>query len=535
MADGSPLLRFADNPLDGTMERARWAAAAFAELDRAATLRIARAVAEAGHARAAHYADWAVRETGFGVAAHKTLKNELCSRGVFETYAGHDYVGPVAEAGRNLVRLARPAGVILALTPSTNPIATLFFKAVLAMLTRNAVIFSPHPAAKGCSADAADHLAEAARRAGAPDGVIQVLREPTVPLIEAAMRDPRVNLVLATGGPAVVQAAYRSGHPALGVGPGNAPVYVHESADPAGAARRIVESKSFDNSVLCTNESVVLADAATADRLLAALRTAGAHVCSPEEVERLRAVLWSAAGGFNVAGALGKDAGTIARLAQVEAPPGVRILVVPVARVLPEEPFAREKLAPVLGFARVDGPNEAGRAARAMMRHAGRGHSAGFHGRDEAALLAFARAVPALRVAVNVPLSQGAAGFGTGLGPTMTVGTGFAGSSALGENLRPDHLINWGQIAFADDAAPGRFEHLSPWRSEPLLPAEAPIPFSQGNPPGGPAGGRRAPVPGVDVAFATAPGPQADPGLAALRAEIRALVLEELRAALERA
>jgi acyl-CoA reductase-like NAD-dependent aldehyde dehydrogenase len=533
-------LSFAENPLDGIMERARWAAGAFADLDRETTLRIARAVAEAGHARAQVHAEWAVRETGFGVVAHKKLKNELCSRGVFETYAGQDLVGPVAEPDRKLVRLARPAGVILALTPSTNPIATLNFKAVLAMLTRNAIILSPHPMAKGCSADAADHLAEAARRAGAPDGAIQVIREPTIPLVDAAMADPRVNLVLATGGPAMVRASYRSGHPALGVGPGNAPAYVHESADPVAAARRLIESKSFDNSILCTNESVVLADGAIADRLLQALRDAGAHVCTAEEAERLCGVLWDAAGAFNVSGALGKDAAVIARLAGIPAAASTRILVVPIGRVQPEEPFAREKLAPVLGFARVDGAGEAGRAARAMMRRAGRGHSAAFHGRDEAALLAFARATPALRVAVNVPLSQGAAGFGTALGPTMTVGTGFAGGSSLGENLRPEHLINWVQIAYAAGATPGRFEHLSPWRAEPLPPPEAPIPFSQGNPPGGPVGGRRAPVPGVDMPFgagtaAPVAAPAGEPDLAALRAEIRALVLEELRAALQKA
>ncbi|MCB6179312.1 aldehyde dehydrogenase family protein [Rhodobacter sp. Har01] len=539
MDGGKPFLTFAQNPLDGVMERARWAAGAFAELDRATTLRIARAVAEAGHSRAQADAEAAVRETGFGVVAHKRLKNELCSRGVFDTYAGQDFVGPLAEPDRRIVKLARPAGVILALTPSTNPIATLNFKAVLAMLTRNAVVFSPHPLAKGCSIAAAEALAEAARKAGAPDGAIQVLREPTIPLVEAAMSDARVDLVLATGGPAVVQAAYRSGHPAYGVGPGNAPAYVHESADPVAAAKRLVDSKSFDNSILCTNESVVLADRVLADRLLEALRQAGAHVCSEAEADRLRALLWNAEGGFNVTGALGKDAAVIARAAGITVPPSTRILVVPFAKVQPEEPFAREKLAPVLGFARVDGPGEAGRAARAMMRHAGTGHSAGFHGRDEAALMAFARAAPALRVAVNVPLSQGAAGFGTNLGPTMTIGTGFAGGSALGENLRPDHLVNWVQIAQAADAEPARFDHISPWRAEPLLPAEAPISYSQGNPPGGPVGGKRAPVPGVDLPFGgsavTARGPAAQDDMAALRAEIRALVLEELRAALQTA
>ncbi|HET9067940.1 MAG TPA: aldehyde dehydrogenase family protein, partial [Amaricoccus sp.] len=373
-------------------------------------------------------------------------------------------------------------------------------------------------------ADAADLLMRAARGAGAPDGVIQVVREPTLPFVERLMTDARVDLVLATGGPAVVAAAYRSGHPALGVGPGNAPVFVHESADPAEAARRIVASKSFDNSVLCTSESVVLAHEPIADRLVAALRAAKAHVLRPEEAERLRGVLWDAGGGFNVEGALGKDAVTIARLAGIAAPAGTLVLVAPIDRVGPEEPFAREKLAPVLGFARVADAARAAAAARAMMRSAGRGHSAAFHGSDEAALMTFAAATPALRVAVDVPLSQGAAGFGTHLGPTMTVGTGFAGGSALGANLGPQHLVNWTEVAFAAEAAlPAGLSGRDPWRSRPVPAEAAPIPFSQGNPPGGPAG----------AVAAGGPGDGGD--LAGLRAEIRQLVLEELRAALEAA
>ena len=509
----APDLRFPDDLVGAVLGRARWAAGAFAELDRAATLKVAAAVAEAGHGLAQVAAEAAVRETGFGVVEHKRLKNELCSRGIFEAYRAEDFVGPVVEAERKIVRLARPAGVILALTPSTNPIATLFFKAVLAMLTRNAIVISPHPLAKACSAEAADGLAAAARAAGAPDGAIQVVREPSIPLVERLMRDARVDLVLATGGPSVVAAAYRAGHPALGVGPGNAPAFVHASADLTATARRLVDSKSFDNSILCTNESVVLAEGSIADTLLDALRAAKAHVCSPEETAKLRAALWGTDGAFNVAGALGKDATAIARLAGIAVAPGTVVLVAPIDRVQPEEALAREKLAPVLGFARVADAREAASAARAMMRVAGRGHSAAFHGRDETALIAFAKAAPALRIAVNAPLSQGAAGFGNHLGPTMTVGTGFVGGSALGENLRPDHLVNWTRVAWPAEASEpmGRFEGVTPWRSRPLPPPDAPIPFSQGSPPG-------APAPDDHAAF---------------RAEIKRMVLEELRAALE--
>ncbi len=193
---------------------------------------------------------------------------------------------------RKIVELPRPAGVIFALIPVTNPIATVYFKTLLALMTRNAIILSPHPGAKACCADAARTLAEAAKAAGAPDGVIQVLAEPNIPLIEKLMSDERVDLIVATGGPSVVKAAYRSGNPAFGVGPGNAPVLVDDSADLKLAAKRIVESKAFDNSILCTNESTVLAFSSIADRLLEAMKAERAHICSKEETrEAPRAAL----------------------------------------------------------------------------------------------------------------------------------------------------------------------------------------------------------------------------------------------------
>src|SRR5206468_7770483 len=225
----------------------------------------------------------AVRETGMGVVEHKRIKNEACSKGLVELYAGEDFINPRIDPAKKIVELPRPAGVVFALIPVTNPIATVYFKTLLALMTRNAVILSPHPQAKRCSADAARVLAEAARAAGAPDGAVQVVDEPNIPLLERLMADERIDLIVATGGPSVVKAAYRSGNPAFGVGPGNAPVLVDDTADLRLAARRIVASKSFDNSILCTNESTVLAFASIADRLLGAMKAEKAHICSAEE------------------------------------------------------------------------------------------------------------------------------------------------------------------------------------------------------------------------------------------------------------
>ena len=459
-----PLMKVPDAELEQArlmLDRARWAAARFQRLDHAAVRRIAEAAANAGHAKAQGYAEWAVRETGMGVIEHKRIKNEACSKGIFELYAGEDFVAPRIDAARKIVELPRAAGVIFALIPVTNPIATVYFKTMLALLTRNAIILSPHPGAKVCCADAARTLAEAAKAAGAPDGAIQVLAEPNIPLIEKLMSDERVDLIVATGGPSVVKAAYRSGNPAFGVGPGNAPVLVDDSADLKLAAKRIVESKAFDNSILCTNESTVLAFATIADRLLEAMKAERAHICSKEETDKLRALLFTDA-GFNL-GMIGKDASHIAREAGFNAP-NAKILVTQVDLVQPEERLVREKLCPVLAFARVQNIDQGISAARSMMRRAGTGHSAAIHSKTEANILAFAAAVPALRVAVNAGCSLGASGFETNLGPSMTIGTGFAGGSSIGDNLTPHHFVHYARIAYNKSASEifGRFEGLDP-------------------------------------------------------------------------
>ncbi len=460
----TPLMQVPDAALETArmkLDSANWAAAKLARMNRASISKIVEAVAVAGHAKARHYAEWAVRETGYGVVEHKVMKNEACSKGIAELYRHEDFVTPRIDSDRKVIELPRPAGVVFALIPVTNPIATLYFKTLLALMTRNAIFISPHPGAKGVCVDAAQTLAAAAKAAGAPDGVIQVMEEPTIPLIESVMADERVDLIVATGGPAVVKAAYRSGNPAYGVGPGNAPVMVDGTGDLRQAAKRIVESKSFDNSILCTNESTVLAFAAIADRLLGELKSAKAHICTPAEVGKVRDLLFRG-DGFNTA-VIGKDAGWIAREAGFAAD-GAKILVTPVDLVQPEEKLVREKLCPVLAFARVNGIDEAISAARSMMRRAGKGHSAAVHSSNEHNILAFADAVPALRVAVNAGCSLGAAGFETNLGPSMTIGTGFIGGSSIGDNLTPQHFMQFARIAYNKAAAEvfGKFDGLDP-------------------------------------------------------------------------
>ena len=451
------------------LQRAHWAASAFASYPAEAVTRIVEAVAEAAYQNAERYAEWAVKETGMGVVEHKRTKNEVCSRGIAETYREHDYASARIDVERRIVEVPRPAGVVLALTPSTNPVCTVYFKVLLSLMTRNAVVVSPHPMARECCVDAARLLADAAVRAGAPDGCIQVVEEPTIPLIEALMSDETTDVIVATGGSAVVRAAYRSGNPAIGVGPGNVPVLVDATADLVRAARCIVDSKSFDNSILCTNESVLIAEERIADALERELVKQGAHICSADEADRVRDTVFP--DGHWRLDLIGRDAQTIAREAGIRVSPRTRVLIAPFALVVPEEPLAQEKLFPVLGMVRVPDARRGIDAAKAMVRITGAGHSAVIHSTDPRTIMAYGAAVKVLRVAVNAGGSTGSSGFETSLAPSMTIGTGFFGRSSLGGNLEPRHLVNWTQIAYVNDPAVpfGSFEGLEPWSAEPEL------------------------------------------------------------------
>jgi len=496
---------------DMVLERARWAATVFQRYDRAATLAIADAVAERAHEDAGHFAERAVEETGFGVVKHKKIKNELTARPLVEHYRDHDFVNPRIDEQRKIVEIPRPAGVIFALSPSTNPIATLNYKVLLALMTRNAIVVSPHPAARASSVEAAHRLAEAARAAGAPDGAIQVLDAPSIPLVEMFMASPKTNVILATGGVAMVRAAYSSSNPAIGVGPGNAPVYVDSSADLAKAAGRIVESKSFDNSILCTNESVLITLPDIERRLAQALGSAGAHLCDEDAVARLRRFLFHER-GFNVE-AIGRDATWIAQECGIRVPGKTKILVAPIAQIGVEEPLSREKLCPVLAMHTAKNRSQAMAQAKAVLRLAGAGHSAAVHARDERVTLGFAAAVEAYRVVVNAPCSQGASGFATNLAPTYTVGTGFFGRSSTGENIGPQHLVHWTRMAYnADTSEPfGDYRGLG-------LGLEGPLPEA-------PADG----VPGSAPPRQAARPAAADAMDRVTREELRRLIADELR------
>lgn len=431
------------------LERAVWAAESFATYDADSVGRIAQAVADAAYEASGHYAEWAVRETGMGVVADKIRKNQACSRGILEFYRGQDFVSPRVDELDKIVEIPRPAGVVLALTPTTNPVSSVYFKVLIAMLTRNAIVVAPHPRAKLSCADAAHMLSAAAVEAGAPDGIIQVVDEPTIPLMEALMSDDRTDVIVATGGSSVVRAAYSSGNPALGVGPGNVPVFVDATADVRLAAQRIVDSKAFDNSLLCTNESVLIAEDAVADGLMREMQRVGAHFLDVDDVNRLREYMFPE-GHLNT-DVVGKDAVWIADKIGLRLTAKTRLLVAPFDVVRSEEVLAHEKLSPVIGMVRVPDADRGVRAARAVVRIAGAGHSAAIHSENSHTIMNYAALVPVLRISVNVGNSTGSAGLDTNLAPSMTIGTGFAGRSSIGDNLEPKHLLNWARVAYNSD------------------------------------------------------------------------------------
>ncbi|RMD62484.1 MAG: aldehyde dehydrogenase family protein [Alphaproteobacteria bacterium] len=509
------------------LERARWAAEVFRRYDRDTTQAIAAAVARVAFDKAGEYAEWAVKETGFGVAAHKKIKNELSSVPLVEHYRDWDFVNPRIDEVAKIVEVPRPAGVVFALVPSTNPIATVYFKVLSALMTRNAVVMSPHPAARECCVDAARTLARAAEKAGAPEAVVQVVEQPDIPLIEEFMRSEKTDVILATGGTAMVRAAYSSTNPAIGVGPGNAPVFVDGSANLKLAAQRIVESKSFDNSILCTNESVLITLADIAKQLRRELERAGAYVCSGDERDALRRYLFHER-GFNVE-AIGRDATWIAAQAGLRVPPKTRILVTPIDLIGVDEPLSKEKLCPVLGLYVAHGRAQAFSQARAMLRMAGAGHSAAIHANETQVIMDYSAAVEVYRVVVNAPCSQGAAGFATNLSPSFTIGTGFFGRSSVGENIGPQHLVNWTRIAYHKDPGEvmGDFSATRLRFAGPLPEAPADgVPGSSRAPAGRPpvSAARRAPGDGTGGTIISG---------AELREEIRRIIIEELRAALK--
>jgi acyl-CoA reductase-like NAD-dependent aldehyde dehydrogenase len=428
------------------LQRARAAADALAALTPERAWGIAEAVAADLLPKAEFYAEWAVRETRIGKVADKVLKNRMACQATLDGWRGVPLGGVRRNDALRLVEIGRPAGVVVGLSNSTSPVATIVFKALMALMTRNAIVFSPHPVALQCCGDAVREIEAAARRAGAPADVVQMLSRPTVEATNALMRDPRCDLIVATGGTPMVRAAYASGNPTIGVGAGNVPVYVDRSADIAALAPVLVSDKNFDHGSPCSAPSVVLVDRPAAAALREAVAACGAHVCSDDEAARVQAHAWPS-GRFN-AKVVGRPAAEIAAGAGLRVGSETAALVLPLMQPEAGHPLLREKLSPLLTAVVVDGLDEAVAVARMMLEHSGAGHTSGIHTADAEQAVAWGAALDYYRVIVNGSTVLGSTGDETGLAYTFTIGTGFAGRSSVDSNVGPDLLVNWKRVAF---------------------------------------------------------------------------------------
>jgi acetaldehyde dehydrogenase/alcohol dehydrogenase len=431
---------------DGTVERAEAAAAAFRAIDNQEQVdRIVRAMVIAGLEAAVELAELALEETGFGVLEDKVIKNYVATEFLYDHLQDKRSVGVIDEdAERAIQYVAEPVGVVLALLPITNPTSTALFKSIVAAKTRNAIIFRPSARAARCATRAVEILQRAGEAEGLPPGALQVIPDATLEASQYLFHHAGVDLIWTTGGPKAVAAANEAGKPCISVGPGNAPVYVHRSADVAMATVDLLLSKTFDSSVICPAEQTCVVDDAIHDAFVAELQRLGARVLTPDEVERLAAAAFDADGRAALA-ALGRSCADLAALAGI-APGDAKILVAPLPTeldALAEHPLLQEKLMPLLGLVRSPTVEHALAACELVTEHGGLGHTSAVYARDEAVVQAFAAQVRTGRILVNAPTAVGAlGGIYTAMPPTFSLGCGTWGGSTTTDNVNYRNLLN---------------------------------------------------------------------------------------------
>jgi acetaldehyde dehydrogenase (acetylating) len=428
-------------------ERASRAQALVAHATQAEVDRWCEAMAKAGAANAYALAKLAVEETGIGRVHYKILKNLLGSEGTWASIKAEKTVGILTrDEQKGVVEIGTPVGVIAGIVPTTNPTSTALFKAIIAVKGRNAIVISPHPRARRCIGETAEVLRRALERAGAPADLVQSLQNPTIESTGALMRHPKVAMILATGGSGLVNAAYSSGKPAYGVGPGNVPCYVDRSADVQQAARWLVESQCFDNGTLCCSEQALVLDRPIASQMLAAMQKRGAHLCNEEETRKLER-LCNVRGHMNPE-VVGLDPVRIAQLAGFAVPPETTVLLAHQQGVGKEHPLSIEILCPLLSVHLVDGWEEGCAVSMATLEYGGLGHTTSVWARDANVLEAWFLEKPANRIVVNGPTSQGAVGYSTSLMPSMSLGCGPQAGNITSDNISARHLINVKRAAF---------------------------------------------------------------------------------------
>ncbi len=435
--------------IEGIMDRAQRAAEAFRRFSQEETDRIVKAAFEAGFQNRVRLAKLACQETRLGKWEDKVIKNVIATLFVHMDIENQKTVGVISEnSDDGIIELAEPLGPIFAVTPVTNPTSTVLFKILISLKSRNPLIIRPHGAARKCSVEAARLCYEAALGAGAPEGCVQWIRTSTRDDVRSLMAHEKTALVLATGSVELVQEAYRSGNPAIGIGPGNVPVYIGKSADVPFAVEQIFISKTFDNGTVCASEQAVVANRANEASILEELKKRKAHILSREEIERLEPVAFNKEHEVMKVEVIGQPAPVIAEMAGIRVSPDTTLLIAPLEEVGLQSPLSLEILAPILAFYVADDFEGAIDLCRQINRNGGLGHTVSIFSNDESKIEYFASAMNAGRILVNTPASQGALG-GTynKLSPSLTLACGAGGKNISSDNISARHLLNIHRIA----------------------------------------------------------------------------------------
>ena len=417
---------------------------------------IVEAVAKAFAAEAAALAEMAVKETGFGNVQDKITKNRFASETLAKAIRGMKTVGLLKESKQDkLWEIGVPVGVIAAIVPSTNPTSTVCYKAIIALKAGNSIVFSPHPKALACTRRAAEIVAAAAEAAGAPKGSVACLSIPSLDGCQELMKAEPVRLILATGGPGMVKAAYSSGKPAIGVGAGNGPAYIHHSADISQALSCIARSKTFDNGTVCASEQSIIVEKALESQVKAEAQRQGFYFMDTQQAGKLAKLLFRPSGALNPE-IVGKPAQHLAKLAGFSVPQGTKILVAREEEAGPAQPYSMEKLCPVLAFYVMENEEAVLNMCVKILTHEGSGHTFAMHATDEGVIRRFAAKIPVSRFLVNTPAALGGIGATTGLFPALTLGCGAVGGSSSSNNISPMDLINIRRVAWDTGEQPAQ-------------------------------------------------------------------------------
>lgn len=441
---------------------ARQAQQKFTEFTQEEVDEIVRCMSEVAYRESERLAKMAVDETGFGVYEHKVIKNQFASRAVYESMKDTRTIGIINEdKEKRLFEIATPVGVIAALIPTTNPTSTTIFKALIAVKSGNSIVFSPHPSALKSIMETAKMLSDIAYKLGAPEGLIGCMSLPTQEGTAELMK--LSSLILATGGSAMVKAAYSSGTPALGVGPGNVPAFIERSADIPLAVKRILDSKTFDNGTICASEQAIVTENCIRDEVRKELVKQGACFLEGEASEKLAKLIQKPGGGLNPK-IVGQKAVRLAQMAGINVPDATRVLICDQGGVGKTYPFSMEKLSPILAFYSEDNWHKACERCIELLKYGGIGHTLVIHSNNEEVIREFAVKKPVSRILVNTPSSQGAIGATTNLVPSLTLGCGALGGSATSDNVGVMHLVNIRRAAYgvieAEDLMPKEYGKL---------------------------------------------------------------------------